>query len=174
MKQTEVQQLIQNNKLDAIAKYLYQEAKTVKKYIVTNSGTNDDVKDVMQDALVILVQKISNKDFVLSSDLKTYFVAICKNVWFSELRRQKKDAVEVIESTFDEQEEQRYRLAEKALEGLGEACKKLLNDFYILKLSMEAIAKNMGLKSQAIAKDRKYKCLSQARKMYSTIQTQNH
>lgn len=41
-------------------------------YIRQNSGDNRDAEDIFQEAVVVLLDKIRQPDFVLTSSLKTY------------------------------------------------------------------------------------------------------
>lgn len=171
MQKTDIQQLIYEGKIDEVVKYLYQDVKIVTKFVKQNSGDGSDANDVFQEAMVIFCQKVTNTGFELTSDIKTYFISICKNVWFNELRKRKKsfDASLLNETVYDEIEERKFQEAEVAFDKLSDSCKKLLNDFYVLKLSMGEIAEKWQVKSQKIVKDRKYKCLNKARKMYQTL-----
>ncbi len=53
-----------------------------------------------------------------------------------------------------------------AMEGLGEPCKSIIQDFYIHELSMEDIAEKFGYTSADNAKNQKYKCLKRLKKIF--------
>jgi DNA-directed RNA polymerase specialized sigma24 family protein len=61
----------------------------IRYYISKNNGNEEDAKDIFQDALYIIIEKIHNNDFVLQGTLSTYLFAICKNLWLMALDRQK-------------------------------------------------------------------------------------
>ncbi|MFT4969087.1 MAG: hypothetical protein ACI9O4_000832 [Chitinophagales bacterium] len=42
--------------------------------------------------MMVLVEKLRQADFVLSTSLKTYVRAISKNIWFKHMRDKKKNA----------------------------------------------------------------------------------
>src|SRR5688572_4115841 len=62
---------------------------SVASYIKQNLGSNEDAEDVFQEAITVLLQKVRQSDFVLTSSLKTYLYAIAKNLWLKRLRDSK-------------------------------------------------------------------------------------
>jgi RNA polymerase sigma factor (sigma-70 family) len=49
--------------------------------MVRNSGgTNEDASDIFQDGLIIMLEKIDNKNFVLTCKFKTYLYCICEHL----------------------------------------------------------------------------------------------
>jgi DNA-directed RNA polymerase specialized sigma24 family protein len=61
----------------------------IRYYISKNNGNEEDAKDIFQDALFIIIEKIHNDDFALQGPLSTYLFAICKNLWLMVLDKQK-------------------------------------------------------------------------------------
>jgi len=59
-------------------------------------------------------------------------------------------------------------LAEKAIRQTGKKCEDLLMKFYIHKMSMQDIARQLGYSSVNTAKTRKYKCLERAKQNLRT------
>lgn len=53
----------------------------IRHMVYSMGGTLDDAKDIFQDGLVIILEKIDNKDFVLTCKLKTLLYGICENLW---------------------------------------------------------------------------------------------
>lgn len=47
----------------------------------TSGGTNEDASDIFQDGLIIMLEKIDNKNFVLTCKFKTYLYCICEHLW---------------------------------------------------------------------------------------------
>ena len=71
-------------------KFLAKEFLPMISYFISkNHGNEDDAKDVFQDALFIIIEKIHNNDFDILGALSTYLFAICKHLWLIELDRQK-------------------------------------------------------------------------------------
>ena len=47
----------------------------------STGGSNEDVYDIFQDGLIIMLEKIDNKDFILTCKFKTYLYCICEHLW---------------------------------------------------------------------------------------------
>lgn len=148
---------------------LYKGFSAVRKYVVQNSGTTDDAKDIFQDALIVLNEKVKQPDFELSANLTTYLFAIAKNKWLCELRKRNRPLPEIQEEHLNEEQEEKFLLAEKALLKIGEKCQEILISFYVAKKTMEEIAKKFGFSGERSAKNQKYKCLEKAREIYRTL-----
>jgi len=131
------------------------------KMIVWNKGSEDEAKDIYQEALIVLWQKIiEDEEFVLTSKISTYLYSICQNLWRKELERKKKHSAEQPErgETPDMDAEERVMIIHKCIQELGETCKKILTYYYFDKLSMNAIAEKLGFANADTAKTKKYKC----------------
>src|ERR1700733_10804519 len=57
----------------------------VLQLIINNNGDGDEAKDVYQEAIIILYNKVKTGDFELSSKLKTYIYSICRRLWLKRL-----------------------------------------------------------------------------------------
>jgi RNA polymerase sigma factor (sigma-70 family) len=44
-------------------------------------GSAEDAKDIFQDGLIILLEKIDDKNFVLTCKFKTFLYSVCENLW---------------------------------------------------------------------------------------------
>src|SRR5688572_1434850 len=62
---------------------------SVASYIKQNTGSKQDAEDIFQEAILVLLQKVRQPDFVLTSALKTYLYAVAKNLWLKRLRERK-------------------------------------------------------------------------------------
>lgn len=132
----------------------------VKKHVLKNSGSMDDVSDVFQDSIIILYSQIKEDTLKLTSDLKGYFFGIARNVWNNQLRM-KKQTIELDLNFPDEYnaEEQHDPLFERIV---SRAFQKLKPEFqtvlalYSEGCSYEEIADKMNLKNENLARRRKY------------------
>ncbi len=163
-------ELIKAKELDKAFDYLYRYYSNVKKYILKNNGKEDDAKDVFQETLMLLYHKILLPDFTLTSSLKTFTIAISKNIWLKNLSKQKEinmhqDADKLTEAIEPEDAEIKYVLLDEVLKNLGEKCLSILKLFYFEEKNMEEIAQLQGLSNEHVARTQKYKCLEKARKM---------
>jgi RNA polymerase sigma factor (sigma-70 family) len=174
MTDKEIIQHLQHNKYSLAVKGLYNILPAVKQYIKNNHGTADDAQDIFQDALVILYKKVHTADFVLSVSLKTYLIAIVKNLWLQELRQRKKlpygEALDDIASE-DTATEPGFEFARAAFHLLGEKCRQLLILFYFKKNNFREIAAALSFSDEKVAKNQKYRCIQKAKEHYLTLST---
>jgi len=54
-------------------------------FVLNNNGTKDDAKDLFQEALIVLIQKLKIPEFELTANIKTYMYAIVRNLWLKKL-----------------------------------------------------------------------------------------
>lgn len=169
MTDQEIIEYLKRDKYAHALRGLYNTLPAVKKYILSNNGTADDAMDIFQDVLVILYNKVRQPDFLLSSGLHSYLLAIAKNCWLYELRQRKKiptveTAIDIAETTTSEENE--FMIASKAFNLLGEKCRKLLILFYYRKQSFKEIAAHLSFSDVRVAKNQKYRCLQKAKEHY--------
>jgi RNA polymerase sigma factor (sigma-70 family) len=181
MKDQEIIQLLRSGNTHLALRKLFVYQNTVVKHIKANSGSRQDAEDVFQEALIILCRKACDANFQLTSTLNTYIFGICKNLWRDELRKRSGDSAILPDHDFIDADdslvnEQKYNLAEKALNAVSETCRSIFQLFYIEKISMISIAERLGLSSENAAKIQKYKCLEKAREQYVSFSSnpQNH
>ncbi len=53
----------------------------VRLMVARNGGNNEDAHDIFQDGLIIMLEKIDNKDFALTCKFKTYLYCVCEHLW---------------------------------------------------------------------------------------------
>lgn len=135
-------------------------------------GSQDDVLDAYQDALVILYENVrKGKLTELSSSPKTYLFSIGKYTLLNNLKRQGKQRALVSETVEqavnwtpvdDELNDRQQRLME-ALKGLGKSCRELIDLFYYQRLSIREIVAKTGLKNEDTVKAQKSRCVKSLR-----------
>jgi RNA polymerase sigma factor (sigma-70 family) len=130
------------------------------KLVITNSGTEDEARDVYQDALVVFWQKARSGNLVLTSKISTYVYSICQNLWRKELDRKKRLTNEEKDSaeSLDLDGPEREKIIARCMEQLGETCRKVLMYYYFDEMSMQEIADKLGFANTDTAKTKKYKC----------------
>jgi len=148
----------------------------VLRMILQHNGTEDDAKDLFQEAIIILYEKACKGDFTLTSRLKTFLYSVCRHLWLKKLQGNHglyalpSELEEIIpaEEIVDDHEakDEQFRIMEKAMDSLGQPCKTILEDYYLHKLSMQEIAEKFGYTSSENAKNQKYKCLMRLKKMF--------
>ena len=137
----------------------------IRKLILSNSGNEHDVKDIFQDALLLVFQKITGQGLELKVKFKTYLYSVCRFLWLQELEKRagKPTGCESMEEILEEKGTDQkkaaseQRIYEKHFRELNSECQKVLN-MYFQKASMEEITVVMGYKNMQIAKDKKFRC----------------
>jgi len=130
------------------------------KMIMKNNGTEEEAKDIYQEALIVVWQKAQTADFVLTSKISTYLYSICQNLWRKELERKNRHTNEQTDRAeyVDLDRDERIKIVNQCIDELGETCRKILTYYYFEDLSMQDIAEKMGFANADTAKTKKYKC----------------
>jgi RNA polymerase sigma factor (sigma-70 family) len=167
--------LAKDNSL-AIETIYKQNYNMVQTLILNNNGSTDDAKDIFQEAVVVLYEKVKSGSLELNCQIKTYVYSVCRRLWLkrlSQLQRFSPEVESIEELVMVEEEmeahEQRnndFQTMEKALQNLGEPCKSLLESYYLQKKSMQEIAGDFGYTNADNAKNQKYKCLMRLKKIF--------
>jgi RNA polymerase sigma factor (sigma-70 family) len=172
MTDTDIIEHLRNDKYSRAVKGLYSIFPAVKKHIVNNSGTVEDAKDIFQDALVILYQKMKTGKFILTVPISTYLHAVVKNLWLQELRKRKRLPIAETDTDVAEDligQEPGFDTATAAFNFLGEKCRQLLMLFYFKKKSFREIASLLEFGSEETARNQKYRCIQKAKENYVTL-----
>jgi len=141
--------------------YLYKKHyKMMTRLVINNNGTEDEAKDIYQEALVAFWQKAIGGNLVLTSKISTYLYSVCLNLWRKELDRKGRFAEsDKEELTFQEfEKKERVRIIQECIAELGDTCRKILTYHYFDGMSMTDIAKKLNLANTDTAKTKKYKC----------------
>jgi RNA polymerase sigma factor (sigma-70 family) len=144
--------------------------------ICSNNGTEQEAKDIYQDAVMAFYEKAQQPQFTLTCKIKTYIYAVCRRLWLKRLWEKRKVTGNILEiETFSgiddemieiEEMENRFRKMGTALSALGEPCRSIIEDYYIRDLSMENISEKFGYTNAENAKNQKYKCLQRLKKLF--------
>lgn len=145
--------------------------------VIQNGGDEQEAKDVYQDGVIVLYEKIRDNKLELSSSLKTFLYSICRNLWLKQLDRKEKyvGKIEDHEEFFVVEEEEakdlhdeikRHEGMRQSLEMLGEPCKSLITDYYINDLSMQQMTSKFGYTNADNTKNQKYKCMNRLKKYF--------
>ena len=146
--------------------------------IINNSGSEDQAKDIFQEAVMVLYDKLTHEDFELSSKVSTYLYAVSRRLWLKQLTRKGgvanttdisdfEDILRVEEDMEDHQAlEIQFDQMNEAMKQLGEPCQTILKDFYIANKSMQDICEKFGYTNTDNAKTQKYKCLQRLKKLF--------
>jgi RNA polymerase sigma factor (sigma-70 family) len=167
---------ILNNSEEALNKLYAGYYPMVLQFILNNNGDEDDAKDVYQESIIVLYNKIKTGNFELSSKLKTYIYSVSRRIWLKKLAQHSKktnniadfEDVLIVDEDVERHEEidMQFDKMKVALESLGEPCKTIIQDFYIHSLSMQDICEKFGYTNTDNAKTQKYKCLQRLKKLF--------
>ena len=148
----------------------------VLQLIINNNGTADDAKDIYQEAIIVLYNKVKGGNFELSSKLKTFLYSVCRKLWLKRLNQMSryggdiKDFEEYLPAEDDtetnSERDLQFTKMEGALKLLGEPCKTIIEDYYINNMSMQEICERFGYTNADNAKTQKYKCLQRLKKLF--------
>lgn len=141
--------------------------------IMQEGGDRQVARDVFQNALIVLLERIRSDDFVLTCSAGTYLHSVSINIWRNLRRKLAQRAIQVdikdfpnsmTETIYFEEIPGDYEKLAALLEKMEDPCKSLLENFYVRELSWEAIAEKMGYASAGSARNQKYKCIERIRK----------
>ena len=148
----------------------------VQAFVLKNSGNIEDAKDIFQESMIVLFERVQSDAFSLNCQIKTYLYSVSRRLWLKKLLHQNRfsttdepdgEVVRVEDEVEDhEKQNAEYLMMERAMGNLGEPCKSLLEAFYMQKRSMQEIASNFGYTNAENAKNQKYKCLMRLKKLF--------
>jgi RNA polymerase sigma factor (sigma-70 family) len=178
MNEQELLKALNSDSRGKALKQLYLYFPKFKKMVIAQGGRKQDAEDIFQEAIIVLIRKVNEADFKLSSAVSTYLFAICKYMWWDNQRNSgsklSTEELELPSNVLDDLEtavnrEKQYKLAEQAFDKLGEKCREILQQFYLQRNSMKVIASKLKLKSEKVARNQKYKCLQKAHENYKNL-----
>jgi RNA polymerase sigma factor (sigma-70 family) len=148
----------------------------IQHFVENNNGSFDDARDIFQEAMIALYEKVQLDSFVLTCQIKTYLFSICKHLWLKRLQQMGKYSSplsaheESISVEMDmgqiEKKDAAFEIMDRALNSLGEPCKSLLEGYYLNKKGMQELASQFGYTNADNAKNQKYKCLMRLKKLF--------
>jgi RNA polymerase sigma factor (sigma-70 family) len=165
------------NNSDSVLKKLYLAYfPMILQLVLNNNGNEDDAKDIYQEAIIVLYNKVKRGDFELSAKLKTYIYSICRRLWLKRLKQMNRYGGDIkdfedhftVEEEVERHQERDLQLSKMAdaLQLLGEPCKTIMEDFYMNNRSMQEICERFGYTNADNAKTQKYKCLQRLKKLF--------
>lgn len=155
-------------------KHLYKEFPKVSANICSTGGSKQIAEELFNDGLVLMIEKVNEPSFVLTSKVSTYLFGIVRLLWKNELRKQKKNyelewndtlIVSEDEINFEAEREVYFKEMEVIIKKLSDKCQLIFERFYFKSESMQTIAKALGFTSVNSAKTQKYKCMERAIKL---------
>jgi RNA polymerase sigma factor (sigma-70 family) len=160
--------LIRTGDEEALVTLYESNRKPIAAYVTRNNGTTEDAHDILQEALVILWERIRSGKFEYKAQLGTFIYGVAKNLWSHRLRQKKNLSSAEIDPEAHEDDSpsalenliatERTTMVRDALQAIGEQCRKLLLLFYWEERPMEEIALQLGFANADTVKAKKYQC----------------
>ena len=153
---------------DDVLLYIYKNSyRPVRHLITTNSGNEEDARDIFQDSLVILYKKLKSNNLKLYCSISTFIYSIAKLLWLKELKIRGKEVkgYNEYDDYADESSNivkiyeynERLSFYRRIFEQLSEDCKKILKMF-MKNFTISEVTKIMGYSSEQHTKNRRYRC----------------
>jgi RNA polymerase sigma factor (sigma-70 family) len=152
----------------ALAEFYEENRPIITAFILRNNGSQEDADDMLQEAVVILWEKVRSGRYEHTAKTSTFLYGIVKNLWARRLSRKRRelsgdtgpdDLADPADSPLDAlMETEQAALVQQALSRIGEPCRALLLLFYWEERSMEDIATALGFANADTAKAKKYQC----------------
>lgn len=160
-----------NTGLNEAIGFLYRQYfDALSAFIIHNSGTAEDAKDMVQEVIVNFIDTVRNDKYRGESSIKTFLFAMTRYTWLNELKRRgRSDKREMrfetnrteesrdMEITIEKREAQKQLIA--VFEKLGAGCKKILTLFYYENLSIKEILEQTTYENEQVVRNKKHKCL---------------
>ncbi len=138
----------------------------VIRWIKENNGTESDARDIFQEAIIALFRKIEEGNFTLTCTLKSFIRIMCRNLWLTRIRNNKKfvgtelDDVEQVSLEKDMierlEQSEKQQVFFKHFDALGDNCRKIMQWFFD-KIPLKKIAEKLDT-SESYIKKRKFIC----------------
>ncbi len=155
-----------------VIKYLVKEQLPIISYfVIKNGGNEEDAKDLFQDALFILIEKVRAGNLILVSSLSTYLYAICKNLWMIVLDKRKAAKNYKSQSgafhkneDFTERADQQFyeNIFMLSYQGIDDQCRTILK-MYWKEIPPEKIAMVLDC-SYAFLRKKKSQCMKELKR----------
>jgi RNA polymerase sigma factor (sigma-70 family) len=137
----------------------------IESFLLGKGGNPEHIKDVFQEAMIVVCQKVRDQGLILSCSFSTYLFAVCKNIWMHDLRKYRYQPVEDSKlEHFSEDPEPDEDMQEKLkalyqyhFSRLSEDCQELLR-LHFNRVPLEEIQRIFGYSSEHYTSDRKYRC----------------
>ena len=146
----------------------------VNRFVINNNGRTDDAEDIFQDTMIVLLGKLRQDDFQLTASIKTYIMAISKNMWLKRLRTANRETefTDVLDNKFYneinlaiENEKTYVDKLQTYMHKITKHCQGLIHDMFFKEKAIEQIQKEYGYSTKHNAQNQKYKCVEQIKKV---------
>jgi RNA polymerase sigma factor (sigma-70 family) len=158
----------------------------IEAYIKANSGSEQDARDVFQEALFVLFKKAGDANFHWTADPGAYLSAVVRNLWLYRLRTQNahptillaeiEHIIPDIQDDFEEilyrenTDNIRYKTISDCIKKLQPECQDMIKYTYYQQLANKDIAERLQY-TDAFVKVKKHRCMEALRGMVRKVST---
>lgn len=142
----------------------------VEAYILKNSGTKEQARDVFQHGLLVLYTLLK-KEKLQISNFDNYLFTVCKNFWIKQSSQNsvtKLNTVTLVDKSPDlasfHIEQLQWNLFKEKLESLKETCKTIIK-LTLAKVSYAEISKKLKFSNENAARQKAFRCKTKLFKM---------
>ena len=142
-----------------------QNFNAVKKFVLNNNGTPEEVQEVMNETLITVWLTVAKADYLLNVKLSDFILSTAKNEWHKQIKRKTRfKVVDVNPSELQKQTDSislKYDLnvVKNLLNSLDVSSQKILMNYYFDGLDLTIMANELGLDTVEDVKAKKYQCL---------------
>ena len=136
------------------------------KFVEANSGNREDAKDLFQESMFHLFQRLRDRQDLEIQNLDAYFTGMYRNRWYQNLkvrRRDRETREQLVEATTVASDEAEYYAYVQGLRLLGPDCQEVLRH-YVEGRPMSDLAASLQT-TVDYAKRKKYLCKEKLKKL---------
>lgn len=159
---------------DALRQLYFDNRAVIRAFVRENNGTEEEAKDVVQDAVIAFYENVKMGKFRGESAISTYLFSIARFMWLNRLKRKQLEN-NTLERTIHENaepslpqritdRETRQHLAD-LFGRLQSGCQEVLMDALYHDFSMKEIAARMGYENEQVARNKKHGCMKKLKEM---------
>ena len=121
-----------------VVRYLFSQYLPMIKYMIKQQGGSyEEAKDIFQEALMIILERLDNREFTLTCRFRTFLYCICEKLWKAELKKKRKaetyqknnvvtvEDTDVSEQLDDDIHQEIFRKAYEEIDPVGKEILKL-------------------------------------------------
>ena len=159
---------------DAVLNFLYKNYYgVVRKLVLGSYGSEEQARDIFQEVIIVIYNKLQDSNFKITSSFFTFFYAVIKYTWLDYRVVNKRNPLgkalnfndEIGADFISEDVEElalkalRNSLFNKHIKQMTEGCQVILK-YFMADYTADEIAKKLELKSASYVRKRKSDCLS--------------
>ncbi len=178
---TDQEKIVQLRSDNSFFTKIYNDHRNYSLNFMRKMNNDDDlIKDIYQDAIIVLYENTRNPKFELTCSIQTYLNSICRNQLLTKYKENSRflSINDQFDSTINDWydndynaiKEERISIIENALIQLkekGEKCYEILSRFFYQKQSMDDIALEMNYSNGDSVKNQKARCQKKIKEICS-------